>query len=237
MTPDDLLFTYYSFLSEAKRIKQQYADEIELFIGIETDHITAMDSTGLVKVLKERSSDIDYMVGSVHHVNGVPIDFDRPTWVRAVKEAASEVAGQTMVPAVEPSGKPTLVPALSDVPADYVPNSEELLPYFNAYFDAQYQLLSTHKPEVIGHFDLCRLYLPDVDFKSEGLPGVWAKVQRNIRFAAGYGALFELNAAAFRKGWATSYPGKDVVEVSSQYGNKLTYPAHSSLPRPFLPVG
>ena len=172
-----------------------------------------MDSNGLAKVLKEQQGDIDYMVGSVHHVNGVPIDFDRPTWIRAVKESASETAGQTMIPPEDSAGKPTLVPGLSDVPVDYIPSTEELLPYFNAYFDAQYQLLSAHKPEVVGHFDLCRLFLPNVNFKDDGLPGVWAKIQRNIRFAAGYGALFELNAAAFRKGWATSYPGKDIIEV------------------------
>lgn len=235
-----MLDIYYSFLTEARRLKEKYAEEIELLVGIETDHITPLDATGLAKVLKEKHGDIDYMVGSVHHVNGVPIDFDRDTWLRAVREADSAEHGRTMIPSADLGGKPSLVPLPADLPKDHLPTTAELLSFFNAYFDAQYQLLSTQRPEVIGHFDLCRLYMPNIDFKDEALPGVWSKIQRNIRFAAGYGALFELNAAAFRKGWEVSYPGPEIVEVSS---SQLCWDcSHSALvdsgmPRSVLFVG
>lgn len=33
-------------------------------------------------------------------------------------------------------------------------------------------------------------------------------------YAISYGALFEINAAAFRKKWDTAYPGVDIAEVS-----------------------
>lgn len=82
---------------------------------------------------------------------------------------------------------------------------------FGAYFDAQYTLLDRLRPEIVGHFDLCRLYYPDLDFRS--FHTVWAKIERNIKFAVEYGALFELNASAFRKGWRTGYPGVEVFDV------------------------
>ena len=82
----------------------------------------------------------------------------------------------------------------------------------NAYFDAQYDLITRFRPEIIGHFDLCRLFYPLQ--RLDDWPDVWEKVQKNIRFAIQYGALFELNAAAFRKrGWETAYPGREVAQV------------------------
>lgn len=84
---------------------------------------------------------------------------------------------------------------------------------FAKYFDNQFELIDRLRPEVIGHFDLCRLYYPDTNFKE--YPEVWAKIERNIELAVSYGALFELNASAFRKGWKTGYPGAEVFDVST----------------------
>ena len=84
---------------------------------------------------------------------------------------------------------------------------------FIAYFDAQYELMLRYRPEIVGHFDLCRLYHKTI--KLEGFPEVWARIMRNVDFGISYGALFELNAAAFRKGWDAAYPGSEVVRVSS----------------------
>lgn len=82
----------------------------------------------------------------------------------------------------------------------------------HSYFDNQYTLLQKIQPEVIGHFDLVRLWNPALKFTDH--EGVWEKVERNVRFAVGYGGMFELNAAAFRKGWKEAYPAWDVLKVS-----------------------
>lgn len=47
------------------------------------------------------------------------------------------------------------------------------------------------------------------------MPEVWRRIERNIDYAIGYGALFEVNASAFRKGWNTAYPASDIFRVSS----------------------
>lgn len=80
-----------------------------------------------------------------------------------------------------------------------------------AYFDAQYEVLQRFKPEIVGHLDLCRLYTPDLKFTD--FQEVWKRIERNVEYAISYGALFEVNTAAFRKKWKTAYPGPDVAQV------------------------
>jgi histidinol-phosphatase (PHP family) len=181
MQIEDLEAQFDAYIVEAHRLKSKYAGQIDLLVGLETENIGPASLDKLDALLQHHSASIEYLVGSVHHVNGFGFDFDRPTFQQAVE---------------------------SFPPSD--DTNSQLDRFFCAYFDAQYDLLERVKPEVIGHFDLCRLWVPDASFAH---PTVWQKVQRNVALGVSYGALFELNAAAFRKGWTTSYPGKDVLEV------------------------
>ncbi|EJU01619.1 histidinol phosphate phosphatase H [Dacryopinax primogenitus] len=186
-----LTTTYELFLKEAHRLRVLYASSIDLLVGIETEYITELDLQGTAQLLA-RSGDgckIDYVVGSVHHVNEIPIDFDEPTFERAIASFGS---------------------------ADAQVNTTAFL---CSYFDNQYELMTRLKPQVIGHFDLCRLYRPNLKF--EEYESVWEKIKRNVDYGVEYGALFELNAAAFRKGWETSYPGPDVLNLIIQSGGRL----------------
>ncbi|KDE09183.1 histidinol-phosphatase (PHP family) [Microbotryum lychnidis-dioicae p1A1 Lamole] len=190
LTPEDLTTTFASYLAEAQRLQIHYSAQITLLIGLETESIHPLTLDELEFLLSDPSSPIQYLVGSIHHVSETPIDFDQRTY-------------HTL---------------LSSLPA---PTSEtRLILLFSSYFDAQYDLLVRFKPEVIGHFDLCRLYDPDQQFKK--YPQVWAKVERNVKQAIGYGALFEINASAFRKGWKTPYPGRDVFELIQSLGGRFT---------------
>lgn len=123
-------------------------------------------------------------MGSIHHVNGIPIDFDHATYNKCLHSIA-----------------PT--------PKD----SEKVQEIFlSMYLDAQYELFRRFRPEIVGHMDLCRLYNPDLQFSD--YPSVWKRLERNIIYAIEYGALFEVNAAAFKKKWGSAYPAKDVAEAS-----------------------
>ncbi len=182
----DLSQQFNAFLQEAQRLKLQYAPQIKLLVGLETEFITPRDLEELSFLLDHSCSTIDYVVGSIHHVNSIPIDFDEQTYQKALASFASE--------------------GVSEV--------EQFEKYLGTYFDAQYELLRRFRPEIVGHMDLCRLYTPEVNFTDH--PFAWEKIQRNVKFAISYGALFEVNAAAFRKKWNTAYPGTEVAEVSYQ---------------------
>ncbi|KAM0755680.1 histidinol phosphate phosphatase H [Meredithblackwellia eburnea MCA 4105] len=187
---DHLATTFEAYVKEAWRLKQLYADKITLLVGIETEYINPEGLDRLVKLLQSHGNSIQYIVGSVHHCHEQPIDFDKPRFDNALNSLGGK------------------------------DDEERFSKLFEAYFDAQYTLLQRLKPAVVGHFDLCRLYYPDRDFKS--FPAVWDKVERNINFAVGYGGLFEINASAFRKGWTSAYPAPDVFEAIVAAGGRFT---------------
>ncbi|WOO77378.1 putative histidinol-phosphatase [Vanrija pseudolonga] len=215
LSPHDLLTTYEDFLREAVRIRAERSADIDLLIGIESDYISELDSDGLERLL-DAHPEIDYVVGSVHHVDGVSIDFDRRTWLRSVRDVGT--GSQTM--ARQSDGSLALLVPLDDDDArlqlDYTPTADELEPFLIAYLDAQYKLLQRHQPEVVGHFDLCLLWCP-----SASLESVWDRVKRNVEYAISYGALFEANAAAIRKGWSTSYPTPNVLRLILDNGGRI----------------
>ena len=178
---DALSKQFDDFIVEAHRLKQLYAPQITLLVGLETDYITNTDLDGLENLLQRHGDCIEYVVGGIHHVNGIPIDFDLPTYRKALESFGIEK------------------------------EDDRQEAFMLAYFDAQYELIQRFKPEIIAHFDLCRLYKPNLRFAD--FPVVWKMIERNIRFAVEYGALFEINTAALRKEWPSPYPAKDVVEV------------------------
>lgn len=184
MTIDQLSKTFDAFIQEAHRLKELYADRITLLVGLETEFITDDDMAGLERLLERHGNAVEYLVGSVHHANRIPIDFDLPTFQHAVDSFKNPQASN---------------------------QSQALEHLLFSYFDMQYDLMRGFHPEVIGHFDLCRLYNPALRFQD--YPDIWAKIERNVQYAVSYGALFELNAAAFRKGWDDAYPGTDIVQV------------------------
>lgn len=131
LTPEDLERTFDEYVTEARRLQALYRDQIELLVGMETEYI---DKESLEKSLELRNRyNLQYLVGSVHHVRTVPIDFDEPTLTRAEELCAHEVG---------------------DCPHGGVEET------FRVYFDAQYEMLQTLQPEVVAHFDLIRLFRP-----------------------------------------------------------------------------
>lgn len=189
-TPVELEKQFRSYLAKAREMQSLYLSKerpMHVLVGCETENIVTPDSldqlTDILGTAGRASipppfvgvGTVDYIVGSVHHVYEVPIDFDKPTFEKAVCKG----------------GHPVLL---------------------SSYLDAQYEVMQRLRPEVIGHMDLFRLFDPDAPWipdasTSEGKT-ILDKMERNVRFAASYGALFEANSSAFRKGWRhETYPG------------------------------
>ncbi|KAI8909112.1 Polymerase/histidinol phosphatase-like protein [Gorgonomyces haynaldii] len=79
---------------------------------------------------------------------------------------------------------------------------------FLEYFDDQFQMLQKVHPRVIGHFDLIRLFHPTYPLSD----AVFAKIDRNIDYIAGYGGIVEINSRAWKKNLPSAYPFEDVLE-------------------------
>lgn len=185
---DQLLTQFEGFVIEANRLKSKYQSQINLPIGVETEAIQDEITFPLLQeLLDHHQSSIDYLVGSVHHVNQIPIDYDQATFHQACRSLTS----------IEPFPEP--------------PHEQTLYELCSHYFEAQYRLMVRFQPEVIGHFDLCLLYYPDLDLLKH--QALWDKIKRNVKFAISYGALFEVNSAALKKGWKTPYPSPAILNV------------------------
>lgn len=214
LTPADLERAFDEYLAEAHRLKREYEGRIDLLVGAETDYITPLDLERLEALLER--CEVEYVVGSVHHVNEQGIDFSENWWRTCV-------AGFEPSPSFENGQKTTTPPP----PTTTTPSDTALTAYFNTYLDAQHTLLTRIAPPIIGHFDLCRLYIPHTPLNdARRFPGVWDRVVRNIKEVVAYGGLFEVNAAAFRKGWDAAYPGTEILQVRPR--------TPTSLPSPFI---
>ena len=61
------------FYHEAIRLRDKYASDIDILIGMEIDWIRS-DSRNLIQALIDKYQ-LDLFVGSVHHVHAIPIDY------------------------------------------------------------------------------------------------------------------------------------------------------------------
>jgi histidinol-phosphatase (PHP family) len=81
-----LLSQFFTYFAECRALKEKYRDQIEIFSAFETETYEGAEVfiKQLVAELKP-----DYLVGSVHHVNSICIDFDEKHFRQAVTTAGS----------------------------------------------------------------------------------------------------------------------------------------------------
>ncbi|CAK1368054.1 putative histidinol-phosphatase [Cercospora beticola] len=94
---------------------------------------------------------------------------------------------------------------------------------YEDYFDSQYDMLKALQPPLIGHFDLIRLKGDEPDRSFRTWPGVWSKIERNLKFIASYGGVLEINTSAIRKGMAEAYPQSEICKEFKDMGGRFTY--------------
>ena len=86
-----------------------------------------------------------------------------------------------------------------------------------AYFDRQYEMISKLRPEVIGHFDLVRIFDPDYRARLVK-PFVWDRVMRNLEAIRDLGSILDFNLAALKKGQPEPYVCRPVLEQALKMG-------------------
>ena len=89
MSCDDLVTQFNGYVDEARRLQQEYdacRDRgdcgLELLVGAETEY-TSSASVKEILELRNRYK-LDYVVGSIHHVRGIPIDFSKSSFEDAL---------------------------------------------------------------------------------------------------------------------------------------------------------
>lgn len=69
------------YVAEARGLKREYKDRMSILVGMESEWYPGCEKW--VAELREYHS-LDYVVGSVHHVQGICFDFSRESYTRAV---------------------------------------------------------------------------------------------------------------------------------------------------------
>jgi len=159
------------YMDEARRLQRLYADRIEILVGFETEA-----TPGAITLAKQLIGQYapDYIVGSVHHVEGIPFDYNEAEYRRAVE-------------------------ALGGIEALYC-----------AYFDRQHELIERLKPQVVGHFDLIRLFDP-IYRRNLMYPEVLKRIKRNLELIRDLGLILDYDVAALKKGAFEPYLSRPIL--------------------------
>ncbi len=91
---------------------------------------------------------------------------------------------------------------------------------YTRYFDQQYALIERLRPEVVGHFDLIRLFDPDYP-RHLAMPAVWARIRRNLELIRRLDLILDYNLAALKKGQAEPYVSRPILELARDLGIAL----------------
>ncbi|KAJ2307159.1 hypothetical protein IWW55_001107 [Coemansia sp. RSA 2706] len=184
LSASDLHAAFGAYVKEARRLRAVYSGQIDILIGAETEYITHSTLDELKQLRKQY--DLDFFVGSLHHVNGMPMDFSPELYEKIVEHCGSR--------------------------------SE----MFRRYFDEQLELLQALQPEIVGHFDLIRIFHPQDVADPLLQDEIRQLALRNIDYAISYGAIFEVNSRAWKKGLRDAYPQRDLLQEILQRGGRIT---------------
>jgi histidinol-phosphatase (PHP family) len=88
LTPDDLLHTFEAYATHARALRERYADRLDVLVGFETERLPPGTWLTRMRELRDRFAP-DYIVGSVHDVDGLVIDYSR----EATLQVAEGVGG------------------------------------------------------------------------------------------------------------------------------------------------
>ena len=83
--------------------------------------------------------------------------------------------------------------------------------FYQKYFDQQYDMIQTLRPQVIGHFDYPRIYDPDYPTQLRQ-PETWGKIMRNLHAIKESGAILDCNTKGWRKGHPEPYISAPILQ-------------------------
>ena len=176
-----MLERFAGYITEARRLQAHYRERMIILVGMEIE--TCTGCLEFASALRRRFTP-DYIVGSVHHVDDIGIDYSRTWYDRAVEKSGG------------------------------------ISKLYCRYFDLQYEMLQRLRPEVVGHFDLIRIFDPEYRLRLAE-PAISARIMRNLEKIAELDLILDLNLRALFKGANEPYPCRTILEQASRLGIRV----------------
>ena len=105
-------------------------------------------------------------------------------------------------------------PALYEQAVDAAGGFESL---YLRYFDLQYEMIQRLRPEVVGHFDLIRIFDPDYHERLRR-PQVLDRIRRNLELIKELDLILDYNLRALYKGAPEPYVSGSILDLVRDYG-------------------
>ncbi len=175
---ESLYERFVRYMNEARRLQRKYAPAVRMLVAFETEAYSG--ALAYAQTLRRRFQP-DYILGSVHHVNDLPIDATPDQYFES-----AEISGG--------------VDAL-----------------YCDYFDRQHEMIDALQPEVVGHFDLIRIF--DADYPARlKRPEIWQRIQRNLALIQKHDLILDFNVRAMMKGMAEPYVAATILDAARRMG-------------------
>ncbi len=91
---------------------------------------------------------------------------------------------------------------------------------YTDYFDLQMEMITLLRPQVVGHFDLVRLFDPDYRNRM-AKPEISRRIARNLEKVRQIGAVLDFNTAGFDKGHGEPYVSASIRCMAREMGIPL----------------
>ncbi|SCU99005.1 LADA_0H16732g1_1 [Lachancea dasiensis] len=193
--------SFEKFLVHAAQIKKRNLST-KIIIGMEVEGCDLSHIAYAKDLMEENKRVIQFCIGSIHHVNGIPIDFDRSGWDRALKSAGNN---------------------LRSLLRDYFEQQYELIrelkPLVLGHFDL-FRLFCTDDLYIDAETGekVEKLSSTSVRASEASFPALWDDIKglalRNLEAVASYGGLIEINTSGLRKNLRDPYPHRDFATLA-----------------------
>jgi histidinol-phosphatase (PHP family) len=88
---------------------------------------------------------------------------------------------------------------------------------YKAYFDVQYDMLVRLKPQVVGHFDLVRIFDPDYRLRMENT-SIRRRIQRNLEAIRSLNLIMDFNLRPLQRGESEPYITRSILQEVRDLG-------------------
>ncbi|QOU21336.1 hypothetical protein BRETT_001058 [Brettanomyces bruxellensis] len=201
MTVESLTTIFDKYMVHARRIQKEInnddSNRLRILVGFESEGgIDEIQTKGCEDLRKKYN--VDIVVGSIHYVKRIPIDFDRPRWIKAKQHYNS----------------------FRDFFKGYFQCQHEMIKRLKPEVVSHFDLIRLLEEPESDRCEITGKLLKNVNIKTDW-PEVWKLIDKNIDLINEQGGLIELNSAALRKGWNSPYPKRDIVELALSKGAKF----------------
>ena len=197
---------FNKFMEHGQRIKLNNENNggPKIIIGTEIESCDTRHIKYANEVLAKNYDVLKFCVGSVHHINGIPLDFDQEHWDKCLASFKNKNLKLMLISYFESQYEMLT----------------ELQPKIVGHFDL-FKLLWPENLKVNPMTGECTSGELGVVITPSSYLEQWDDIKdlviRNLKYIDSYGGAIEINTSALRKGLEQPYPSLNIGELVKQY--------------------